>query len=86
MASALGSLETVLRGRAWHEKSLTRLSQGTCRLARRSVPLRAGALLLIERGERHEIRNVGTTMLRTLNLYAPPADTREGNELPRGKP
>ena len=60
--------------------------KGLAKLARRSVPLRAGALLLIERGERHEIRNIGTTMLRTLNLYAPPAYTRAGNELPRGKP
>lgn len=60
--------------------------RGLARLARRSVPLRAGSLLLIEQGERHEIRNVGTTLLRTLNLYSPPAYSRQGNELPRGKP
>src|SRR5690606_20995184 len=32
-----------------------------------------GSLLLIERGEEHEIRNTGTTPLRTVNFYSPPA-------------
>ena len=36
-------------------------------------PLRSGTLLLIERGERHEIRNTGRHPLRTLNFYVPPA-------------
>ncbi len=47
--------------------------------------LRAGTLLLVQRGERHEIRNTGRTPLRTLNLYVPPAYTAAGNELPRGR-
>jgi mannose-6-phosphate isomerase-like protein (cupin superfamily) len=47
--------------------------------------LRAGTLLLIERGERHEIRNTGRAPLRTLNVYVPPAYRKDGNELPRGK-
>jgi mannose-6-phosphate isomerase-like protein (cupin superfamily) len=47
--------------------------------------LRAGSLILIERGERHEIRNTGRRPLRTLNLYVPPAYTRSGDELPRGR-
>jgi mannose-6-phosphate isomerase-like protein (cupin superfamily) len=50
-----------------------------------SLPLRAGTLVLIERGDHHEIRNTGRTPLRTLNLYVPPAYTVEGMELPRGK-
>lgn len=50
------------------------------------VPLKAGTLVLIERGETHEIRNTGRGMLRTLNLYVPPAYTAGGNELPRGRP
>ena len=45
-----------------------------------------GVLLLIERGEQHEIRNTGTTPLRTLNFYVPPAYDPEGDPLPRGKP
>ncbi len=52
----------------------------------RPFPLRRGTLLLIERGDTHEIRNTGRTPLRTLNLYVPPAYTASGNELPRGKP
>src|SRR5689334_13810605 len=48
------------------------------------VPLKAGTLLLIGRGETHEIRNTGRTMLKTLNVYVPPAYTAAGDELPRG--
>jgi mannose-6-phosphate isomerase-like protein (cupin superfamily) len=48
--------------------------------------LRAGTILLIERGDRHEIRNTGKGPLRTLNLYMPPAYRKTGYPLPRGKP
>ena len=58
---------------------------GKARLGRRSEILRAGTLLLIERGTTHEIRNTGRTPLRTLNLYGPPAYTASGEPLPRGK-
>lgn len=51
----------------------------------RRYQLKAGSLILIERGERHEIRNTGRTPLRTLNVYVPPAYTRTGDELPRGR-
>jgi mannose-6-phosphate isomerase-like protein (cupin superfamily) len=51
-----------------------------------SVELRAGTLLFIERGDRHEIRNTGKGPLRTLNVYVPPAYTDEGKELPAGQP
>lgn len=44
-----------------------------------------GSLVLIERGETHEIRNTGRTFLKTLNAYTPPAYTKSGNELPAGK-
>jgi mannose-6-phosphate isomerase-like protein (cupin superfamily) len=49
------------------------------------VRLAAGVLLLIERGEVHEIRNTGRTPLRTLNIYVPPAYTGSGDELPAGR-
>ncbi|MCL4798765.1 MAG: cupin domain-containing protein [Burkholderiales bacterium] len=39
----------------------------------RSIPLKAGALLLIEAGEPHEIVNDRESELQTLNFYAPPA-------------
>ncbi len=51
----------------------------------RRVRLRAGSLLLIERGTAHEIRNTGRSALRTLNLYVPPAYTRGGVPLPSGR-
>ncbi len=35
--------------------------------------LRKGSLLLVERGERHEIRNTGRTLLKTINFYSPTA-------------
>lgn len=44
----------------------------------------AGTLLLIERRERHEVRNTGRGMLRTLNVYVPPAYRSNGDPLPRG--
>ena len=49
------------------------------------VQLKAGSLVLIERGDRHEIRNTGRTLLKTLNIYVPPAYTKSGEELPAGR-
>ncbi len=51
----------------------------------RRVPLRAGTVLLIERGDTHEIRNTGRSPLKTLSVYVPPAYTAAGDELPRGR-
>jgi mannose-6-phosphate isomerase-like protein (cupin superfamily) len=48
-------------------------------------PLRAGVLVLIEHGDTHEIRNNGRGPLRTLNFYVPPAYTKSGEPLPRGR-
>jgi mannose-6-phosphate isomerase-like protein (cupin superfamily) len=53
-------------------------------VGRKRQSLRAGTLLLIERGTTHEIRNTGRTPLETLNLYVPPAYTSQGDALPRG--
>jgi mannose-6-phosphate isomerase-like protein (cupin superfamily) len=50
------------------------------------VEQRDGTLVLIQRGERHEIRNTGETPLKTLKLYVPPAYTAGGDERPAGKP
>lgn len=58
---------------------------GRARVGDRTVPLQAGTLLLIEAGENHEIRNTGSTPLKTLNLYTPPAYDEEGEPLPRGR-
>lgn len=59
---------------------------GTARINGRPLSLRAGGLLLIEHGDEHEIKNTGRTLLRTLNLYVPPAYTKAGNERSAAKP
>ena len=51
----------------------------------KSHRLGKSSLLLIEHGDRHEITNTGTTPLKTLTLYVPPAYTESGEELPAGK-
>ncbi|HJP97998.1 MAG TPA: cupin domain-containing protein [Rhodanobacteraceae bacterium] len=47
--------------------------------------LKAGSLLLIERGEAHEIRCTGDEPLRTVNFYSPPAYDDDGEPLPAGE-
>ena len=47
--------------------------------------LRPGSLLLIERGERHEIRATGDAPLKTVNFSSPPAYTAAGGERPAGR-
>lgn len=47
--------------------------------------LRPGALILIERGDTHEIRATGRSPLKTLNIYVPPAYRDDDTELPAGK-
>lgn len=58
---------------------------GVATLDGRRVRLSTGALLLIEKGTRHEIRNTGKSLLRTLNVYVPPAYDDRGEPLPRGR-
>lgn len=49
---------------------------------KRRIALEPGRLVVIEKGERHEIRNTGAGLLRTLNFYYPPAFARDGD--PKG--
>lgn len=51
----------------------------------RRVQLEPGTLLLVERGERHEIRSGEGERLCTLNLYVPRAYDLRGEELPAGR-
>jgi mannose-6-phosphate isomerase-like protein (cupin superfamily) len=55
---------------------------GVATVEGKRIPLRAGKLLVIEKGERHEVRNTGRTLLKTLNFYYPPAFDPEGD--PKG--
>ena len=59
--------------------------RGTATVEGRRRKLAPGGLLLIERGERHEIRNTGRVLLRTLNFYVPPAYRKDGDPNPRGR-
>jgi mannose-6-phosphate isomerase-like protein (cupin superfamily) len=58
---------------------------GQATVNHRKYPLKSGTLLLIERGDEHEIKNTGRQKLVTLNFYNPPAYTDDGDELPAGK-
>jgi mannose-6-phosphate isomerase-like protein (cupin superfamily) len=58
---------------------------GVATVNRRRYRLKAGSLLLIERGDEHEVRNTGRSLLRTLNVYVPPAYAPDGDELSAGR-
>lgn len=51
----------------------------------RKTRLKAGTIVLIEAGDRHEIRNTGRSLLKTVSVYVPPAYRDEENELPAGR-
>ena len=59
--------------------------KGTASIEGKRYALSAGTLLLIERGDKHQIRNTGRELLRTLNVYVPPAFKKNGDRLPRGR-
>jgi mannose-6-phosphate isomerase-like protein (cupin superfamily) len=56
---------------------------GEARVNGRRHRIRPGSLVLIEQGDRHEVRNTGRTPLKTLNAYAPPAYRSDGTTLGR---
>ena len=47
----------------------------------RTIRLRPNALLLIEKGDRHQIINTGRAALATINFYSPPAYRKDGDLL-----
>jgi mannose-6-phosphate isomerase-like protein (cupin superfamily) len=83
LAPRAESSEDSSNEHAWAEQWLYVVSgSGTARVGRRTVPLRPGTLLLIERREPHVIR-AGRTRLVTINVYVPPAYDPEGEPLKR---
>lgn len=58
---------------------------GIARVNGRRYTLRSGTLMLVERGDEHEIRNTGSDPLVTLNVYVPPAYDASGEPLARGR-
>ena len=59
---------------------------GRARVNGRTIPLRQGMLVLIERGDQHEIQNTGRRQLKTVNFYTPAAYRRDGQPLPSARP
>jgi mannose-6-phosphate isomerase-like protein (cupin superfamily) len=47
--------------------------------------LKTGKIVLIEAGDRRELRNTGRSLLKTVSVYAPPAYRDEETELPAGR-
>jgi mannose-6-phosphate isomerase-like protein (cupin superfamily) len=56
---------------------------GKKRTSLRRIKLHTGSLLLVEKGELHQIKNTGRHPLSTINFYAPPAYDSAGE--PRGQ-
>ena len=52
---------------------------GRATVGKRTVALKPGSLLLIEKNEPHKITNTGRKAMVTLNLYCPPAYTEDGD-------
>ena len=58
---------------------------GKALVNKRRVSLRPQTLLLIEKGEVHQVKNTGRSPLVTINFYAPPAYTADGDVKPAAK-
>jgi len=58
---------------------------GKRRTSLRRVPLAENSLLVIEKGELHQIKNASRSPLRTLNLYVPPAYEPDAEPRPEAK-
>ena len=59
---------------------------GAAKINGKRYALKSGTLLLIERDDKHEIRNTGRHNLCTLNFYVPPAYTKGGDPLRPARP
>lgn len=76
------SQEESANEHAWAEQWLYVVSgRGTARVGKRSVALRPGSLLLIERREPHTITAGPRSRLVTMNIYVPPAYGHDGEPL-----
>src|SRR5438477_4079419 len=51
---------------------------GRALVNRRRITIRESNLLLVEKGEMHQVRNIGRRPLVTLNFYPPPAYNKTG--------
>ena len=82
LAPGAESSESSANEHAWAEQWMYVVSgTGTARIARRTIRLRPGSLVLIERREPHVIRAAARSRLVTINIYVPPAYTHDGEPL-----
>jgi mannose-6-phosphate isomerase-like protein (cupin superfamily) len=47
----------------------------------RRIKFETGSLLLVEKGELHQIQNTGKRSMKTINFYAPPAFDEDGEPM-----
>jgi len=84
LAPGASTQESSTNEHAWAEQWLYVVSgTGRARVGTRTIALRAGSLLLIEKREPHQITNTGRRHLVTFNVYAPPAYGSDGEPLKR---
>lgn len=84
LAPGAESSEQSANEHAWAEQWLYVVSgSGSARIAGRTIRLRPGSLVLIERREPHVIRAGARSRLVTFNVYVPPAYDDEGEPLRR---
>ena len=82
LAPGKASSEDSANEHAWAEQWLYVISgTGSARVGKRTVRLREGSLLLIEKREPHVIRAGQRSRLVTLNVYVPPAYDERGEPL-----
>ena len=82
LAPGAESNEGSANEHAWAEQWMYVVSgTGTARIARRTVKLRPGTLVLIAKREPHVIRAGARSRLVTMNIYVPPAYGDDGEPL-----
>jgi mannose-6-phosphate isomerase-like protein (cupin superfamily) len=82
LAPGTSSSEDSANEHAWAEQWLYVVSgTGTARVGNRTIKLREGSLLLIEKREPHVIRAGRRSRLVTVNIYVPPAYDAAGEPL-----
>ena len=82
LAPGATSNESSANEHGWAEQWLYVVSgTGTARIGGRSVKLRPGSLVLVERREPHVIKAGPRARLVTMNVYVPPAYDKRGEPL-----
>lgn len=83
LAPGAESSEQTANEHAWAEQWLYVVEgTGSARISGRTVKLKPGSLVLIERREPHVIRAGARSRLVTFNVYVPPAYGPDGEPLP----